>query len=101
MKYKEEKIYYVYISTNIRHTVFYAGITNDLLNRDHQHKTKFNKESFTAKYNINKIVYYEEFGDVYMAIEREKQIKNLVRKKKIELIESINPKWEDLVEKYY
>ncbi len=101
MKYKEEKIYYVYISTNIRHTVLYTGITNDLLNRDHQHKTKFNKESFTAKYNINKIVYYEEFGDVYMAIERERQIKNLVRRKKIELIESINPKWEDLVEKYY
>jgi len=93
----KEKCYFVYISTNQRHTVLYTGVTNNLLNRDHQHKIKLNKNSFTAKYNVNKVVYYETFTNINNAIIREKQIKNLVRRKKIKLIESINPEWKDLV----
>ena len=62
------------------------------------HKKKVNKGSFTARYNANRVVYYETFTDIYNPINREKQIKNYSRKRKIELIESINPEWKDLVE---
>jgi len=92
-----QKHYYVYIATNKRNTVLYTGVTNDLLKRESQHKEKQDQKSFTAKYNVNKLVYYEETGDVYVAISREKQIKNLLRKKKIDLIEKMNPEWKDLV----
>ena len=93
-----QKHYYVYISTNKRNTVLYVGVTSRLLERIQQHNEKQDKNSFTAKYNINKLVYYEEYNDVYAAISREKQIKNLLRKKKIDLVERMNPKWKDLVE---
>ena len=93
-----ERYYFIYISTNQRHTVLYTGVTNNILNRDNQHKEKISKNSFTAKYNINKTVYYETFNDIKDAITREKQIKNLVRRKKIELINSLNPEWRDLSE---
>jgi len=93
-----QKHYYVYIATNKRNTVLYTGVTNDLLKRESQHKEKLDKKSFTAKYNVNKLVYFEETGDVYVAISREKKIKNLLRKKKIDLIEKVNPEWKDLVE---
>ena len=82
--------------TNKRHNVLYVGVTSSIYKRSFGHKNKENPNSFTAKYNINKLVYYETFEDVYLAISREKQIKNLLRKKKIELIDSMNPKWEDL-----
>ena len=96
---KKEKYYYVYINTNYpRCTVLYTGVTNNVINRDDQHKIKLNKESFTAKYNVNRVVYYETFTSINRAIAREKQIKNLVRRKKIELIESINPDWNDIIE---
>ncbi len=95
----EEKHYYVYISTNHpRHTVLYTGITNSLIKRKGQHKEKWNKKSFTAKYNANKIVYFEIYGNVNMAITREKQIKAGSRKKKLLLINEVNPEWEDLME---
>ncbi len=98
----EEKYYQVYIGTNHpRYTVLYTGITNNVFNRDNQHKTKINKSSFAAKYNINRIVYYETFTDVHSAIDREKEIKGWTRAKKIKLIESINPEWNDLVEKSF
>lgn len=96
---KYEKYYYVYISTNYpRKTVLYIGVTNNIMNRDNQHKEKLDKKSFTARYNINRTVYYETFTDVYNAITREKEIKAGPRKKKIDLINSINPEWKDLVE---
>ncbi|MBU0620157.1 MAG: GIY-YIG nuclease family protein [Patescibacteria group bacterium] len=95
-----EKHYYIYIGTNKTNKVLYTGVTNNLLNRDNQHKTKFNNNSFTAKYNINKIVYYEVYTCIRKAIAREKQIKAGSRKKKIELINSINLAWNDLVSKY-
>ena len=93
-----QKQYYIYIATNKRHTVIYVGVTNDLFRREDQHKNKINKNSFTAKYNIDTVVYYEAYDDIKIAITREKQIKAGSRKKKIELIEKMNPGWKDLVE---
>ena len=91
------KQYYIYILTNQYHTVFYVGVTNNLIRRVYEHKNKLVK-GFTAKYNINKLVYYEVFSDVRDAIYREKQIKSWSRKKKIEMIEKFNPEWKDLYE---
>ncbi len=67
--------YFVYIVTNDRHTVLYTGVTNSLENRIFDHKVKRNKGSFTAKYNCRNLVYYEEFGEIKLAIHREKQLK--------------------------
>jgi putative endonuclease len=88
--------YYVYILTN-RSKTLYTGVTNNLKRRIYEHKNKIIK-GFTAKYNIDKLVYYEVYNDITQAIQREKQIKGWVRKKKIELIESVNPDWKDLSE---
>ncbi len=93
-----EGYYYVYIATNQRHTVLYVGVTNSIFKREFQHREKVNKNNFTAKYNINKVVFYETYTSALSAIAREKQIKGGSRDKKIKLIESINPDWLDLVE---
>lgn len=92
---REEKFYFVYIMTNQRNTVLYTGITNSVIRRTNEHKEKKNK-GFTKRYNINKLVYYESFDNVYQAIDREKQIKGGSKKKKIELIEKDNPDYKDL-----
>jgi putative endonuclease len=81
--------------TNKYNTVIYAGVTNDLQKRVYQHKEKI-IEGFTKKYNVNKLVYYEAFDSMEDAIAREKQIKAGSRKKKISLINSINPDFTDL-----
>jgi putative endonuclease len=91
------KAYYIYILTNQYNTVFYVGVTNNLIRRVYEHKNKLVK-GFTSKYNLNKLVYYEVFSDVRDAIYREKQIKSWNRKKKIEMIEKFNPEWKDLYE---
>jgi len=91
-----EQYYFVYINTNKTHNVFYTGVTNNLLNRNYQHKTQKNKLSFTAKYKVNKLVYYEIYSDIRDAIAREKQIKGGSRKNKINLIIKLNPEWKDL-----
>jgi putative endonuclease len=83
--------------TNKNNTVLYTGVTNNLRKRVCEHREKLT-EGFTKKYNILKLVYYEVFEDVYSAISREKQIKSGSRKKKIELINSINKEWKDLYE---
>jgi putative endonuclease len=75
----------------------YTGMTNDLQRRTYQHKNKL-IEGFTKKYNVTRLVYFEMYGDVRDAIAREKQIKKWRRSKKIDLIESLNPKWRDLSE---
>jgi putative endonuclease len=87
--------FYVYIMTNRNNTVLYTGITSDLKKRTYEHKHKLIK-GFTTRYNIDKLVYFEIFSDSYNAISREKQIKSGSRKKKILLIESVNPDWKDL-----
>jgi putative endonuclease len=92
--------YYVYIMTNQEHTVLYTGVTNDLQRRVIEHRTG-KGGNFSKKYKLYQLVYYEAGEDVSNAIAREKQIKGGSRKKKIELIESINPNWEDLYAKYF
>lgn len=91
-----DKQYFIYIMTNKNNTTLYTGFTGKpLKQRVWEHKQKL-VPGFTKKYNINKLVYYEVFNDAYTAISREKQIKNLVRRKKIALIEGQNPEWKDL-----
>lgn len=89
------KQYYVYIMTNKHNTVLYTGITNNLMRRVFEHKNKVNK-GFTSRYNVDKLVYFEVFEDPMTAITREKQIKGWLRDKKDKLINTINPKREDL-----
>jgi putative endonuclease len=89
------KNYYIYILTNENNHVIYVGMTSDLEKRILQHKQKLVK-GFTEKYNVNKLVYYEETKDVMAAIEREKQIKKWRREKKNQLVEFLNPEWKDL-----
>ena len=89
--------YYVYIMTNKYNTVLYTGVTNDLMRRVMEHKVGTGSK-FTHKYNINKLVYFECWDDINEAIRREKQIKAGSRKKKEELIASMNPEWKDLFE---
>jgi putative endonuclease len=83
--------------TNQLNTTFYVGVTNNLLRRVYEHKIKFN-ESFTSKYNLTKLVYFELTQSIENAIIREKQIKNWKRQWKIELITKINPSFKDLSE---
>ena len=90
--------YYVYMLTNEKGNVIYTGVTNDLIRRVYEHKHHMDKGSFTARYNIEKLVYYEETSDVEAAIEREKQIKGWSRKHKNKLVETKNPSWKDLYE---
>lgn len=92
------KYFFVYILTNTYNTVFYTGMSNNLLIRTFVHKHKM-INSFTKKYNIWKLIYFEIFEDVNDAIIREKQIKDYRREKKIALIKKINPKFSDLLKK--
>ena len=88
--------YYVYILTNRNHTVLYTGVTKDLVRRVYEHKNHMDPNSFTAKYNVTKLVYFEETTDINVAIEREKQIKSWSRNRKTDLIFNMNPTWSDL-----
>ena len=88
--------YYVYILSNPSHTVLYIGVTRDLVRRVYEHKHHSDPNSFTAKYNATKLIYYEHTTDVEVAIAREKQLKNWNRKKKDELIDRMNPERKDL-----
>ena len=86
--------YYVYIMSNHSRTL-YTGVTNDLERRVWEHKTK-SVDGFTKRYNVNQLVYFESTDDVSAAIEREKEIKGWVRRKKVALVNAANPTWEDL-----
>lgn len=88
-------MYYVYILTNKYNKVLYVGVTNNIERRICEHRSKL-IAGFTKRYNIDKLVYFEYTENVYSAIEREKQIKGWTRKKKNELITSVNPEWSDL-----
>ncbi|HED08783.1 MAG TPA: GIY-YIG nuclease family protein [Ignavibacteria bacterium] len=89
---------YTYITTTKNNTVLYTGVTTNLRNRIWQHKNKEFPGSFTAKYNVDKLVYYEYFHFIEEAYAREKQIKSWKREKKIKLINDCNPLWKDLYE---
>ena len=88
--------YYVYILSNRLNTVIYTGVTRDLVRRVYEHKHHLDPDSFTAKYDVTKLVYYESTSDVKAAIEREKQIKGWNRKRKNKLVERKNPSWAEL-----
>lgn len=88
------RTFFTYILSSATGTL-YTGITNNILNRSVQHKEKL-IEGYTSKYDSDRLVYYESFDDVRKAINREKEIKGWTRKKKISLIEGVNPRWEDL-----
>jgi putative endonuclease len=95
-KRKKEHRYYVYILASKRNGTLYIGVTNSLFSRTFCHKLKENSRSFTARYNINKLVYFETYAYIQDAIAREKQLKNWHRQWKINLIEKDNPSWRDL-----
>lgn len=92
-----DKSYYVYILTNKKNEVFYIGVTSNLITRAYQHKIK-ECESFTKKYNVTKLVYFEEYGEATEAILREKKLKKWRKDWKIHLINEFNPNWDDLYE---
>ena len=95
-----ERQYWVYILTNVNHSVLYTGVTNELQRRVLEHRSG-KGSSFTRKYNITKLVYVESGDDINTAIMREKQIKAGSRKKKMDLIFSMNPEWKDLYQEYF
>jgi len=90
-----DKNFYIYILSNKNQTVYYTGITNNLIRRIYEHKNKL-IDGFTKKYNIDQLLYYEIANNPLSAIEREKQVKDYRREKKIKLIKSINPLMKDL-----
>ena len=89
------KTYYVYFMASTSR-VLYTGVTNNIYQRVQQHKETTDKTSFTARYRVNRLVYCEEFDNIYDALDREKQIKRWRREKKLRLIEKLNPDWKDL-----
>ena len=92
-------MYYVYILSNWNNKVLYTGVTNNLLRRMYEHKNKM-LDSFTQKYNTNKLVYFDSTENIFSAIAREKEIKGWIRQRKNKLIETMNPEWRDLSEKW-
>ena len=88
-------MYYVYILSNWDDSVLYIGVTSRLSQRLYEHKNHL-VDGFTSKYNVNKLVYFEETSDVHAALEREKQLKRWRREKKNALIAKVNPQWIDL-----
>ena len=85
----------VYLLANSHNNVLYTGVINDLIRRVYEHKNKL-VAGFTKKYNVDRLVYYPAYGSIIVAIEREKQIKGWSRKKKHDLINALNPEWNDL-----
>ncbi len=91
--------YYVYIMSN-KSRMLYTGVTNDLERRVYEHKNRLTP-GFTSRYRLNKLVFYESTNDITVAIEREKELKGWVRRKKTALINSVNPEWKDLSDEWY
>ena len=96
----KDYIYYIYILANKRNGTLYTGMSSNLTNRVLQHKIGY-YSGFTKKYKVNKLVYYDETNDVYVALLREKQIKKWKRTWKIKLIEENNPNWDDLAKDWF
>ncbi len=99
MRERAARMYYAYILASASR-VLYTGVTSNLERRVLQHRRKL-LAGFTARYNVNRLVYYEAFSDVRAAIAREKEVKGWVRKRKIALIESANRDWKDLSDGWY
>ncbi len=88
----------IYILTNKNNTTLYTGVTSELYGRVLEHKEKKYPKSFSARYNLDKLIYFEHFGSIEEAILREKQIKAASRKYKESLVNSMNPEWKDLTD---
>ena len=88
--------YFVYILASATNAVLYVGVTNDLVRRVYEHKGHFDPDSFTARYRVDRLVYYEVYGSIEAAISREKQIKGWNRKRKNALVSTMNQAWMDL-----
>ena len=88
--------YYVYILASATNVTIYIGVTNDLVRRVYEHKNHLATDGFTSKYDVHKLVYFEQTSNVRAALEREKQLKGWRRSKKNALIETMNPEWKDL-----
>ena len=95
-----DKEYYVYIMTNIKNTVLYTGVTNNLVRRVYEHRSGIGSE-FVKKYRVLRLVYFEVFEQVVLAIAREKQIKGGSRQQKIDLVNGMNPGWKDLYDEFF
>ena len=91
------KSYYVYIMASKKNGTLYIGVTNDLVRRVYEHKTNVTK-GFTAKYGVKSLVHFEEYNEIGLALQREKNLKHWVRSWKTDLIEKNNPQWNDLSE---
>ncbi len=89
---------FIYILTNKNNTTLYVGVSSTIVKRVQQHKDKYHPKSFTARYNLDKLVYYEAFQMIGDAIGREKQLKGDGKARKEALINTVNPKWNDLFE---
>lgn len=87
---------YIYIITNKNRTTLYVGVTSNLRQRTYEHKTGVHKQSFSKRYNLKYLVYYEGFSNIEEAIHREKQLKSGNRQRKLDLIDGFNPEWIDL-----
>lgn len=94
------KTYFAYMLANKYNTVLYIGVTNNIRRRMYEHKMKISK-GFTSKYNCSKLVWFEQFGNIRVAISKEKQLKNWKRDWKNTLIETSNPNWTDLAENWF
>lgn len=88
--------YYVYILASATNYTVYIGVTSDLIRRIYEHKNHLDPDSFTSRYDVHKLVYFEQTPDIRVALEREKQLKGWRRSKKNALIERMNPEWKDL-----
>ena len=93
-----DKSFYVYILSSRFDTVLYVGVTNNLIRRVMEHRTGKYPDSFSRRYRVYKLVYYEVTSDPYVAISREKEVKGWTRDRKNSLVNTINPDWEDLYE---
>jgi putative endonuclease len=93
------KIYYVYIVSSDRGTL-YVGVTNNIVRRVYEHK-QGEGTGFTSRYKVHRLVYFEEHLEIMHAINREKEIKKWRRSKKVKLVKSVNPKWDDLSDGWY
>ena len=99
MYFRDHKTYFVYIMSN-RSKTLYTGVTNNLIRRVREHR-EARASDFTARYKLDRLVYFERFEDIRNAIEREKEIKGLLRIKKIALVVSVNPAWADLSKEWF
>ena len=91
-------MYYFYILSNPNRSTLYTGVSNNLTRRTYEHKEHMLQDSFTAKYNVSVLLYYEQYTDIRLAIAREKQVKKWNRAWKVHLISKLNPHWNDLYE---